>query len=236
MYLFIENEQRGPFSREQIKMMYSAGTINSETLYWEDGQSDWRPIDELFASSTPDVEVPTKSTTVPISVDENQTAKSIRQNKDISIARQPTVATYNETSDTFSGSILLVVKLAVRAIQSLNWKVEYVNENIGSVSFEAGSGAVTAYDYSCSLSVEEVGLNTYRVTSTGKLKPRGNTVFALDGGSGKKAAQKAVDRMKAMALSPNKEFHASRKVPIGCIVILIFVIVLVLLVAIGGNH
>lgn len=50
MYLFYQGEQRGPYSEEQVRAMYVSGTITSDVQYWQEGQAEWLPIDELFAS------------------------------------------------------------------------------------------------------------------------------------------------------------------------------------------
>lgn len=47
IYLFENNVQSGPFSHHQLAEMRNIGTLTSETLYWQDGMTDWRSIDEL---------------------------------------------------------------------------------------------------------------------------------------------------------------------------------------------
>ena len=45
IYLFENNVQTGPFSRQQLTEMQS--TLSPEVLYWHDGMTDWRSIDEF---------------------------------------------------------------------------------------------------------------------------------------------------------------------------------------------
>jgi hypothetical protein len=41
IYLFIENQQAGPFSPEQVAGMVSAGKIKGDTLVWKPGFAGW---------------------------------------------------------------------------------------------------------------------------------------------------------------------------------------------------
>jgi len=64
LYLLIANEQRGPYSLEQLRAMYLAGTVTSDAFYWLEGQAEWLPIVELFAPQEieqPRLSAPTKT-------------------------------------------------------------------------------------------------------------------------------------------------------------------------------
>jgi hypothetical protein len=44
----IAQEQQGPFSEGQVRQMYKAASITSETLYWKEGMPEWRPVVDLL--------------------------------------------------------------------------------------------------------------------------------------------------------------------------------------------
>lgn len=47
IYLFENNVQSGPFTREQLIDMQSIGSLSADVLYWHEGMTDWRSLDEL---------------------------------------------------------------------------------------------------------------------------------------------------------------------------------------------
>jgi len=47
IYLFENNVQSGPFSRQQLAEMQTLGSFSAETLYWQEGMDGWRSIDEF---------------------------------------------------------------------------------------------------------------------------------------------------------------------------------------------
>ena len=56
IYLLIDDEQKGPFSEEEVKGMYVSGAINPETLYWTESLSDWQvlgPMEQQAAEPKP---------------------------------------------------------------------------------------------------------------------------------------------------------------------------------------
>ncbi len=113
---------------------------------------------------------------------------------------RPTRAKYNPASHTFSGTTTLLVKLAMRAIQDLGWKLDNVNETMGMVTFETGMTWGSWSGVSCSLSIEEVSANEFRVTGTGKQNVRGGQLLALDlGGEAQGKVKRAINKMKELA-------------------------------------
>jgi hypothetical protein len=44
IYLLIGEEQKGPFSENEVNEMYAAGTINPETLHWREDLTDWQAL------------------------------------------------------------------------------------------------------------------------------------------------------------------------------------------------
>ena len=47
IYVLENNVQSGPFTRQQLSEMQSLGSFSADTLFWQDGMSDWRSIDEF---------------------------------------------------------------------------------------------------------------------------------------------------------------------------------------------
>jgi len=107
---------------------------------------------------------------------------------------------YNRPTDTFIGSPSLIVKLAMRAVQELGWKLDQVNENLGLVTFQTGMSWGSWSGVSCSLNIEEVGQHEFRVTGTGKQNLSGGQLIAFNiGGEAQSKARKAIERMKQLA-------------------------------------
>jgi hypothetical protein len=44
IYLLVGEEQRGPYAPEAISKMISAKEVTLETLYWEEGMTEWQPV------------------------------------------------------------------------------------------------------------------------------------------------------------------------------------------------
>ena len=48
-YLIFQNgEQKGPFTLLQLRAMWSSGAITVQTLYWQEGQPDWLPLESIL--------------------------------------------------------------------------------------------------------------------------------------------------------------------------------------------
>ena len=113
---------------------------------------------------------------------------------------QPTKVKYNPANNSFNGTMTILVKLAMRAVQELGWKLENVNENIGMVNFETGISWGSWSGVACSLNIEEIAANQFRVTGTGKQNLRGGQLGAFNiGGEAQGRVQKAIDKMKELA-------------------------------------
>jgi hypothetical protein len=112
----------------------------------------------------------------------------------------PGTVTYNSGADTFSGTMALMVKLAMRAVQTLGWKLDGANEAIGLVTFQTKMSWGSWSGVSCSLTIEEVSQHQFRVTGTGKQNVRGGQLGAIDlFGEAQGKARKAIDTMKQLA-------------------------------------
>jgi len=47
IYLYVNEQQIGPFARRRIREMLELGSITSDTQYWQEGMPEWRPVSEL---------------------------------------------------------------------------------------------------------------------------------------------------------------------------------------------
>ena len=114
-------------------------------------------------------------------------------------APAPTAVHYDRSTDTFTGSMAGVVKLAMRAVQALNWKLDDANENLGLVTFQTGMTWGSWSGASCSLNIEEVAPNAFKVSGTGKQNIRGGQLVALNiGGEAQGKARKAIEKMQEL--------------------------------------
>ena len=115
--------------------------------------------------------------------------------------KAPVSVHYNRNTDTFTGTMVLVVKLAMRAVQELGWKLDQANETLGMVTFQTGMSWGSFSGVSCSLNIEEVSPFTFHVTGTGKQNVRGAQSFALNiGNEAQGKAAKAIETMKRLAV------------------------------------
>jgi hypothetical protein len=93
-----------------------------------------------------------------------------------------------------------MVKLAMRAVQELGWKLDNANETLGLVTFETGISWGSWSGVSCSINIEQVDEHWFRVTGTGKQNVRGGQILALNfGGEAQRRVAKAIDKMKELA-------------------------------------
>lgn len=114
---------------------------------------------------------------------------------------QPQVrVSYDPNSDTFTGTMTMVVKLAMRAIQRLGWKIDNVNENLGLVTFQTGISWGSWSGISCSLNIEELEAGRFKITGSGKQNVRGGQLVAFNiGGEAQSKARKAMKVLKQLA-------------------------------------
>ncbi|QDU44585.1 hypothetical protein Mal52_30700 [Symmachiella dynata] len=112
----------------------------------------------------------------------------------------PTIVRYDPNSGLFSGTMTSMVKLAMRAIQELGWKLDQANDALGLVTFQTGMSWGSWSGVSCSLNIEEGSANTFRVTGSGKQNLRGGQIIALNiGGEAQGKARKVIETMKQLA-------------------------------------
>src|SRR5437764_724190 len=44
IYLNRGQDNEGPYSQGQLRSMWKAGSVTSDTLFWEDGSTEWLPL------------------------------------------------------------------------------------------------------------------------------------------------------------------------------------------------
>ena len=71
----------------------------------------------------------------------------------ISQKEEPKIVEYNSESDLFFGSMNLLVKLAMRAIQENGWTLEQANDSIGLITFKTSISWGSWSGVSCSLNI-----------------------------------------------------------------------------------
>ncbi len=117
-------------------------------------------------------------------------------------APSPSHITYDAQTDTFAGTMATVVKLAMRAIQQLDWKLDSANENLGLVTFQTGMSFGSWSGISGSLNIEEIEIGHFKVSGTGKQNLRGGQLIALNiAGEAQGKARKAIEVMKQLVSS-----------------------------------
>ena len=50
-YLWINEVQSGPYTLQQVQSMWSAGQITALTLYWQEGNAEWKPLGNTLSKS-----------------------------------------------------------------------------------------------------------------------------------------------------------------------------------------
>jgi len=48
-YLWLNEEQKGPFTLEQLRAMWSAGTITIQTRFWKEGMGQWVELKHIIS-------------------------------------------------------------------------------------------------------------------------------------------------------------------------------------------
>ena len=113
---------------------------------------------------------------------------------------EPKDVKYNADTDTFTGSMNMLVKLAMRAIQEQGWTLENANENIGLVTFKTGISWGSWSGVSCSLNITEVSPFNFKISGTGKQNLSGGQLIAFNiGNEAQGKARKAIETMKRLA-------------------------------------
>jgi predicted outer membrane lipoprotein len=106
VYLLKDGEQRGPYSAEQMQAMYLAGNVTSDAFYWQEGLTEWLPVENLFSALK---SAPPTETIVDI-----RAAKSVVRTLDSDYASSEALKVF-ETSKGKSGRFLLGLVLIAAA-------------------------------------------------------------------------------------------------------------------------
>ena len=53
IHILVGGKQRGPYMLDQIRNMWSTGTLTADATWWTDGMTGWAPIQSLPLSSVP---------------------------------------------------------------------------------------------------------------------------------------------------------------------------------------
>ena len=102
--------------------------------------------------------------------------------------------------DCFFGTKSSIVRLAVKAIQACNYKVDAADETSGLVSFTTGMTMGSWSGVSGSIYFEEIGRYRYRPSGNAKQNVKGGQLMALDlFGEAKGKVRKIVEQMQYMA-------------------------------------
>lgn len=102
--------------------------------------------------------------------------------------------------DCFVGTKSSIVRLAVKAVQACNYKVDAADEASGLVSFTTGMTMGSWSGVSGSIYFEEVGPYRYRASGSAKQNVKGGQLVALDlFGEAKGKVRKIVEQMQYMA-------------------------------------
>jgi len=114
----------------------------------------------------------------------------------------PIKVKYIANKIVFYGTLPLMTRLAVKAVQSHNYKLDNVNDTIGLVTFSTGMTFASWSGASCSLHIEEVEQEHFKVSGAGKQNVSGMQMAALDFfGEAQGIANKVIGTMRQIASS-----------------------------------
>ncbi len=54
-YLWLNEEQAGPYTLHQVQSMWNDGQITGLTLFWQEGNADWQPLSAIQSTIEPEV-------------------------------------------------------------------------------------------------------------------------------------------------------------------------------------
>lgn len=102
--------------------------------------------------------------------------------------------------DCFVGTRPQVVRLAVKAVQACNYKIDSADEASGLVTFTTGMTMGSWSGVSGSIYFEEVGPHRYQASGNAKQNVKGGQFIALDlFGEAKGKVRKVLDEMRRLA-------------------------------------
>lgn len=113
-----------------------------------------------------------------------------------------TVVRYDRTTDTFVGTMPQVMRLAVKAIHSIGYKVDNANETFGILTFQTGMTWGSWSGVTASLQFEDAPGGRIKVSGSAKQNLSGGQVLALNlFGEAQRKVTKVIDEMARIAAS-----------------------------------
>ncbi len=107
---------------------------------------------------------------------------------------------YNQYTDTFKGTMPLMVKLAMRAVEELGWLLDRADASVGLVTFQTKMSWGSWSGVVGSLNIVEESPHRFRVSGTARQNLRGGQLLAMNlFGEAESKTQKAIDKMKQLA-------------------------------------
>jgi len=100
----------------------------------------------------------------------------------------------------FHGTKKLLVQLAIKAVQSLNWKVDSADEESGLVSFTTGMTWNSFRGVSGSILLEEVEAHQFKVSGSAKQNMSSHQIVSFNiGNEAEKKVDKVIEEMSNLA-------------------------------------
>jgi len=107
----------------------------------------------------------------------------------------PKEITYNNDR-TFTGTMPLMVKLAMKATQNLNWKIVQTDITTGLVTFQTGITWGSWSGVIGTLNIEEISKNIFTVSGTAKQNKQGLQMIAFNlGNEAESKLEQVIDNM-----------------------------------------
>lgn len=106
---------------------------------------------------------------------------------------------YDATSGLFHATLPQVMRLGMRAVQSLGWTVKDGNETLGLLVFETGVTWGSWSGVTGSITFIEEAPGAWRATGTGKQNVRGGQTLAIDFGEADGKVRKVIAEMARLA-------------------------------------
>ena len=112
----------------------------------------------------------------------------------------PTTTGFDRTTGNFTGTKSLLVRLAVKSVLDIGWKLDSADESGGLVSFTTGMTWGSFSGVSGTIAVQEVSGGTFKIAGTAKQNVRGGQIIAPNlFNEANKKVEKLLERMKQLA-------------------------------------